>query len=71
MSKCVEVALNGPLAVLRIHKPPVNALEEFSLRGSANAVVQVEQSPTVGAVIVASAVEGIFCPGGDLAGYSD
>lgn len=66
MSKCVEVTMNGPVAVLRIYKPPVNALDESSLRELAKAVEQVEQDPAVRAIIVTSALEGIFCAGGDL-----
>lgn len=66
MSKCVELTVNGPVAVLRLHKPPVNALDEPSLRELAKAVEQVEEDPVVRAVIVASALEGIFCAGGDL-----
>jgi enoyl-CoA hydratase len=66
MSKCVELTVNGPVAVLRLYMPPVNALDEPSLRELAKAVEQVEEDPAVRAIIVASALEGIFCAGGDL-----
>ena len=66
MSKCVEVTVNGPVAVLRLYKPPVNALDEPSLCELAKAVKRVEEDPAVRAIIVASALEGIFCAGGDL-----
>ena len=66
MSKCVQVSVNGPVAVLRLYKPPVNALDEPSLLELAKAVEQVEEDPAVRAIIVASALEGIFCAGGDL-----
>ncbi|MGO9571318.1 MAG: enoyl-CoA hydratase/isomerase family protein [Desulfomonilaceae bacterium] len=66
MMKCVELTVNGSVAVLRLYKPPVNALDEPSLRELAKAVEQVEEDPAVRAVIVASALEGTFCAGGDL-----
>jgi enoyl-CoA hydratase/carnithine racemase len=66
MSKCVQITVNGPVAVLRLYKPPVNALDAPSLRELANAVKQVEEDSAVRAIIVASALEGIFCAGGDL-----
>jgi enoyl-CoA hydratase/carnithine racemase len=66
MSKCIEITVNGPVAVLRLYKPPVNALDEPSLRELGKAVQQVEEDSSVRAVIVVSALEGIFCAGGDL-----
>jgi len=41
MSKCVEITVNGSVALLRLYKPPVNALDEPSLRELAKAVEQV------------------------------
>ena len=66
MSKSVDLTVNGPVAVLRLCKPPVNALDEPSLRELGKAVQEAEEDPAVRAVIVASALEGTFCAGGDL-----
>lgn len=66
MSGSVELSANGSVAVLRLNKPPVNALDEPCLSELSKAVKEVEEDSTVRAVIFASALDGIYCTGGDL-----
>ncbi len=66
MSTFVELEADGPIAILRLNKPPVNALDEPALHELIKAMDQVEDDPAIRVVIIASALKGIFCAGGDL-----
>jgi enoyl-CoA hydratase/carnithine racemase len=66
MSTLVELEADGTIAILRLNKPPVNALDESALHELTKAIDQVENDPVIRVVIITSALQGIFCAGGDL-----
>jgi enoyl-CoA hydratase len=66
MSKSWQVDVNGQVAVLKLHKPPVNALDRPDLTELTGSVQQIEDDASIRAVIITSALKGIFCVGGDL-----
>ncbi len=66
MSTFVDFRTDGPIAILRLNKPPVNALDEPVLQELTKAIDQVESDPDIRVVIITSALKGIFCAGGDL-----
>ncbi len=66
MFQFIQIEHSGPIATLRLRKPPVNALDGAALDELMAAANQVERDETVRAVIVASAIDRIFCAGGDL-----
>ncbi len=66
MSSFIELEANNPVAILRLNKAPINALDETALRELTEAVDQVEDDPAIKVVIIASAIKAVFCAGGDL-----
>jgi enoyl-CoA hydratase/carnithine racemase len=66
MSMLVELKADSPVALLRLNKPPVNALDEAALHELTKAVDNLEDDPAIRVVIIGSALKGIFCAGGDL-----
>lgn len=66
MLKVIDLEANGPVAVLRLNKPPINALDEEGLCELVEAVEQIESDPAMKVVIIASAIKSTFCAGGDL-----
>ncbi len=66
MSTFAELEADGPVAILRLNKPPVNALDEPALDELTKAIDLVEDDPAIRVVIITSALQGIFCAGGDL-----
>ncbi len=66
MSELIKLEANNSVAVLRLHKPPINALDEIALHELTKAVDQVEDNPAIKVVIITSAIKDIFCAGGDL-----
>jgi enoyl-CoA hydratase len=66
MQTFIEIETDESVSVLRLNKPPVNALDKTSLRELTEAVTQIERDPGVKAVIITSAIKDVFCAGGDL-----
>ncbi len=66
MSDCVELRTTGPVGVLRLNRPPINALDETALHQLMTTFDQIDDDPAVRVVIIVSAVRGVFCAGGDL-----
>jgi len=66
MSKTWPIEINGQVAVLKLYKPPVNALDQPDLAELAVSVQQIEEDSAVRAVIITSSLKGVFCAGGDL-----
>ncbi len=62
----VQLETRDAIAILRLDKRPINALDETALQQLAHAVDQIEETPTTRAVIIASASPNVFCTGGDL-----
>ncbi len=56
MSSFIELEANNPVAILRLNKAPINALDETVLRELTEAVDQVEDDPAIKVVIIASAI---------------
>jgi enoyl-CoA hydratase/carnithine racemase len=66
MSVLVDFKADSSVAILRLNKPPINALDEAALHELTKAVANLEDDPAIKAVIITSAIKGIFCAGGDL-----
>lgn len=66
MAKFIELEVINPVAVLRLNKPPINALDATALNDLTMAMDQVEDNPAIRAVIITSAMKNVFCAGGDL-----
>ena len=66
MWEFIELETTTPVAVLRLDKPPINALDETALHELTKAVDQVEANPAMKVVIITSAIKDVFCAGGDL-----
>src|SRR5574341_924492 len=62
----IDLDAKDTVAVLTLNRPPVNALDEAALHELSEAVCQIETDPAIQAVLIISAVPGIFCAGGDL-----
>ncbi len=70
MFQFIRIEQSGPVAILTLRRPPVNALDETALEELRAAADQVENDETVRAVIIASGIERTFCAGGDLKYWS-
>jgi len=66
MSKFIKLEADNSIAILRLNKLPINALDETALHELIKAVDQVEDHPAIKVVIITSAIKGVFCAGGDL-----
>lgn len=66
MFQFVELERSDPVAILRLNRPPVNALDATALQELAAAIQQIEDDPAIRAVIITSVITDIFCVGGDL-----
>jgi enoyl-CoA hydratase/carnithine racemase len=56
----------GPVSVLSLMRPPVNALDQEALDELAEAVHQVDADPLTRVLVITSGIGEIFCAGGDL-----
>lgn len=56
----------GPLTLLTLARPPINALDRDALEELATAVAEVGADPEIKALVITSGIDGIFCSGGDL-----
>lgn len=54
------------IAVVTLDRPPMNAIDEEVARGLADAAVELEADNETRAVVVESAVDGVFMAGADL-----
>ncbi len=60
------------VAVVELNRPPMNAIDESVVRGIAAAVDELAAATEdVCAVVLRSAVEGVFMAGADIAGFQD
>jgi enoyl-CoA hydratase len=66
VSKFIQLEMYNSIATLRLNKLPINALDETALHDLTSAVDRIEDHPTIRVVIIASAIKGVFCAGGDL-----
>lgn len=66
MSNSVQIETSGPIATIRLNRPPVNALDETTLHELVETVEWANNDPGIRVVIIASAIENVFCAGGDL-----
>lgn len=56
----------GPVAILTLARPPVNAVDRATLDELAAAVGDFEGDHSIRSIIFTSGLDGIFCSGGDL-----
>src|SRR5574341_984940 len=66
MPPLIQLERSGSVAVLKLNRSPVNALDETALQQLAAAIRKVESDPAARAIIITSAIADIFCVGGDL-----
>lgn len=57
---------DGPVRVLVIARPPINALDQESLDELDRALADAEANDQTRAVVITGGLDGIFCAGGDL-----
>jgi enoyl-CoA hydratase/carnithine racemase len=56
----------GPVTVLTLTRPPINALDRMALEELAEAVERVRSDPESRVLVLTGGIDGIFCSGGDL-----
>ena len=56
----------GPVTVLTLKRPPVNALDRTALEELSKALENVESDRESRVLVLTGGIEGIFCSGGDL-----
>jgi enoyl-CoA hydratase/carnithine racemase len=66
MTVSTKLEIDGPVALLTLTVPPINALDERALHDLEVATDEIEENPNIRSVIIASGIYGIFCAGGDL-----
>lgn len=66
MSKFIQLETDNSIAIVRLNKLPINALDETALHELTKAIDQIEDHPTIKVVLITSAIKGVFCAGGDL-----
>src|SRR5581483_4848901 len=62
----VTLEREGPVAVLTFDRPPLNAIDEQMVRELATATEELERDVDVRAVVVRSALDGVFMAGADI-----
>src|SRR5574341_1559388 len=62
----IDVQRGDAIMIVRLNRPPVNALDEPALSELSETLQQAEGDSSIRVVIFASAIPGIFCAGGDL-----
>lgn len=65
-SSPLRCEMQGRVALLTLARVPANALDETMLAKLAETIVRLDEDPGVGAVLISSALPGVFCAGGDL-----
>lgn len=66
MSSVPQLDVKESVAVLSLKVPPINALDEDALQNLTAALDEVENDESIKALVIASAIKGIFCTGGNL-----
>jgi len=56
----------GPITILTLKRPPINALDRQALYELAEAVGGVEADKETRVLVIIGGIDGIFCSGGDL-----
>jgi enoyl-CoA hydratase/carnithine racemase len=56
----------GPVALLVLRRPPINALDRKALEELSQAVEEVRADRQTRVLVITGGIEGIFCSGGDL-----
>ncbi len=64
--RSVSLEGSGPVRTIRLHRPPVNALDATTLEELTAAADTVSTDMDCRVVVIASAIDGVFCSGGDL-----
>jgi enoyl-CoA hydratase/carnithine racemase len=57
---------DGPVSLLSLMRPPVNALDQQALDELSEAVQQADADHSTRVLVITSGIDGIFCAGGDL-----
>jgi enoyl-CoA hydratase/carnithine racemase len=56
----------GPVTVLKLKRPPVNALDRMALEELSDAIERVRSDQESRVLVLTGGINGIFCSGGDL-----
>jgi enoyl-CoA hydratase/carnithine racemase len=56
----------GPVTILTMRRPPINALDRAALEELSEAVKRVEADEHARVLVITGGIEGFFCTGGDL-----
>jgi enoyl-CoA hydratase/carnithine racemase len=64
--RSVSLEGSGPVRRIRLHRPPVNALDARTLEELGAAADALGADMECRVVVIASAIDGVFCSGGDL-----
>lgn len=65
-ARSVTIETSGPVSAIRLRRPPVNALDASTLEELGAAADAVSADEECRVVVLASAIDGVFCSGGDL-----
>lgn len=63
----IDYAVTDRVAVVSMQRPPVNAVDFELIDGIHAALRKADADPEVGAIVLTSGIDGIFCAGMDLA----
>ena len=65
-SGSIDVSREGPLAVITMNRPPVNALSLAQAGRLAKTLLELNGDPDLRAVVLTGAGQRAFCAGGDI-----
>ncbi|WP_416898418.1 MAG: enoyl-CoA hydratase/isomerase family protein [Minwuia sp.] len=66
MSERITYRLEGPVAVIEMHRAPVNAVDFEMIDAIHDAFRRADADPDVGAIVLTSGLDGMYCAGMDL-----
>ncbi len=62
----VDLDVRGDIAWIAMNRPPVNAVDHTMIDAIHDAFLEADRDPAVRAIVLASALESVFCGGMDL-----
>jgi enoyl-CoA hydratase len=65
-SRRIDYSIDGPIAIIAMNRPPVNAIDHQMIDAIHDRLLEADANEEVRAVILTSALPGMFCGGMDL-----
>ena len=65
-SRRIDYSIDGPIAIIAMNRPPVNAIDHQMIDAIHDGLLEADANEEVRAVILTSALPGMFCGGMDL-----